>query len=223
MIQLTNNKKGYIKMSAFKNPNFTIEFSLRTQLNYCQMLLMEYKATGNKEKIIETNNRINKIKNEMEKRNFTKLDFCCGTQLMNSVLGLLVIPQQALFANMDDYTNPSEWSKDFPTLTKYVFSNNREVYNNTYFHRRDRNFYPYECDSPRNVLTHMRNAVSHKKIMFYPESSENQEQVTSIVFKDEYKEQYFSLKIDKEDLENVLFEISNYFIKLEKRVFKNFF
>ncbi len=211
-------------MGAFRESNnFAIEFALRTQINYFQLLYLEHKNTDNTSERLQIEGKLRELHTKMEHFGFLDVDLCCGTQLMNSVIGLLLIPQQEFFDEIVNDDSYQTWESHFPNLAKYVFSNNSRKFENTYFLKENGIYFdvPEPCN-PQNVLRHMRNSLSHKRILFFPKNARNNAQVSSIVFKDiTYKNsktgtpyQQFKLQIDKDDLETILFEISNYFISL---------
>ena len=216
------------------NGTFAIEFAFRTKLNYYQLLKLEKIAKNEIEDVHNIDEKITEVQEAMRERNFHTLIepqwLCCGTQLMNSVLGFLVFPQQQFFRN----TPEDEIWERLPILRKYIYSNDSEVYINTYI--REKIF------SPKNVLKHMKNSISHKRIMFYPETNDYDE-IQSLVFKDEniikitdrnnemfqkYQDkitkngngqeiikQNFKLCVKKDEFDELLFEIFDYFVSLQ--------
>ena len=142
-----------------------------------------------------------------------QIPYCVGTQLMNSFLGLIVIPEQQEYYFLDKRTS---WT-GLEVLRKYVF-NEKGIYENTY---RDKYDQP-ERKTPANVIRHMRNAISHKRLNIIPLASANQEMVTHIKFCDndkDHRSYRFVLQIDIEDVEKIIFEKSNLIIdhELNKR------
>ena len=203
---------------AFSDINqFATEFAIRTQLNYYNLLRQE---TTEPEKIAEIGEKVAALHAIMREKGYVDIEFCCGTQLMNSVLGLLVFPEQQLYHKISKYSDRKKWEIDFPMLSRYVFSNDPNRFESTYTY----NKYGAKCPesiTPLNVLKHMRNAVSHKKITLFPVQADGGgtlNQVTHIVFKDfsdDNPEQYFFLKIPRDDFESVMLEISSYFINID--------
>lgn len=205
---------------AFSDINqFATEFAIRTQLNYYNLLRQE---TTEPEKIAEIGEKVAALHTIMREKGYVDIEFCCGTQLMNSVLGLLVFPEQQLYQEISQYYNQEKWAFDFPTLSRYVFSDDPACFESTYtyFDNRRGATLP-ERITPRNVLKHMRNAVSHKKISLFPVQADGDggiNQVTHIVFKDssdDHPDPHFFLKIRRDDFESVMLEISSYFINID--------
>jgi hypothetical protein len=177
-------------MSCFKNPRFAKELAYRTMVNY--YLLRDYPFKNNTEFSPELQRLIGKMKEE----NFDITMKYEVTLLLNSLVGLLIIPQQ-------EYYKESENSTDFwklPTLKKCTED---KSYINTYEENKD---------SPANVIRHMKNAVSHKRLMIIPETANNKD-ITHIRFSDRAPGGCrFELRIGVEQLESVLMEIAEYLI-----------
>ena len=207
-------------MGAFGDvENFAVEFALRTQINYLQILKLETEEWRRGEgpavaeglertpeeldrQLREINRRIVEIRRKMADLNRGEsAPYCCGTQLMNSVLGLLVFPQQQFFDKLGKFHLEESWRREgLGTLAEYVFSCDEQRYKNTYIKWNSKHWcYELEDQSPQNILRHMRNAIGHKRIKFYPEQANGQGEVTHIVFEDEddrFVDQEFC-KIDK--------------------------
>lgn len=191
-------------MSCFKNPKFAKELAYRTMVNY--YLLRDYcvkdKDTFSPE--------LQRVLNMMKSEGFeTSLKYEI-TFTLNSILGLLVLPQQECYKAA---INSSGFER-LPTLKDCIQDSS---YINTYNE---------DEDNPAHIIRHMRNAVSHDKIMIIPESADNKN-ITHIQFRDEkhgirnnknnsknaIKPKYeFNIRVAVDQLENLLMEIAEYLI-----------
>ena len=150
---------------------------------------------------------------EMDSKGYAVEEYYEITDLINSLIGLLIFPEQACFKYITD--NEEEMEDVFPNLYKCI---KRTDYKNTYKDngRKERN-------SPRRIIKHMKNALSHQRVMIIPQYGRINDDnvITAITFNDqmssnEGKEKYtFSLTVDVCDLENVVMEICDYLIQLE--------
>ena len=187
-------------MSAFKDFNFIKEFACRTQLNYYRLKLEQ---SASDTVIIDTQRKIDNVESLMKERNYHVTNFYEVTQLINSLIGLLVFPQQGYYDTL--YNKENESCREMRTLYNYVkLGPQKGIYVNTYTEN-NRKIY--------NVLRHMRNATCHNRMGIYPESA-NGKDITHVCFRDEKDNQYFELVIKVEDLESILIEISNFIIHL---------
>ena len=214
-------------MGAFKNPCFMSEFAYRTKINYYQLLLNNTKDPAEKSRI---EGEIKKIQQAMEKEAFEYADYYEVTQLINSLVGLLIFPEQAAYNVLSQ--NPDDLEKDFPILWKYINGKSGEYKNNyviPYTTKKTDSNYPKkiylaEPKSPRKILNHMRNAAAHYRIGIHPVNGkldDGRTVITHIVFSDirnegKPTEQLFELKIEVADLESLLMEISDKIIHLSK-------
>lgn len=211
-------------MGAFRSPCFVAEFLYRTQWNYFKL---RYLQETDPEKASDIRKKIDVLEYEMRVNGYEISDFFEITQLINSLIGLLVFPEQEGYEQISN--NPSDLKEMLPLLNEYV--NNRPGrYNNTYKERiREVPFLslPAEYKSPKNIIRHLRNAASHKKIGIRPlngEIVEGRQEIREVVFEDScgiknkgtYQE--FELKIAVEDLEPLLLEIGNVLLQIVQRI-----
>lgn len=212
-------------MSGYKNPNFVKEFAYRTKVNY--YLLKQHISSPN----LAYSQPLEKVIQDMESNGFDTSMKYEVTLMINSMIGLLILPEQAYF---DDNRNVLDYSR-LSVLKKYV--DDTDNYSNTY-----REKFMNE-DMPLSIIRHMRNAISHDNIMIIPESA-RYGNITHIRFRDaafshtdndhlrafEKKKGYsldylinqakrnhknvyeFSLRIKVEDLEELLMEIADFLI-----------
>lgn len=204
-------------MGAFKNPNFVAEFAYRTQWNYYMLRSLQ---ENEPEKLIQIRQKINDLEDEMCKNGYEMADFFEVTQLINSLIGLLIFPEQAGYEHISN--NPDDLKEMLPLLSEYI-EERPGRYMNTYREKiKDvpLNKSPYECNSPQNILRHLRNAASHKKMGILPVNGEmvkGKQEIKEVAFMDRKNdEQNFELKIAVEDLEPLLLEISNVLLKLAR-------
>lgn len=203
-------------MAGLNNEVFFKEFVYRTKLNYYNLLKTDSDLSVVDKVSIEE--KIRTIESEMRRRNYTIDNTYEVTQLVNSLVGLLVFPEQKKYKYMDK--KESDLPLKLPILNKCVTEDKSFVLD--YYIKKTGGL---EEKSPSNILRHMRNAVGHERIMIHPQNArlENgQNQITAIVFQDE--EEYekdgrhiknqFRLKVSVNDLEALLMEISDYLIQL---------
>ncbi len=128
------------------------------------------------------------------------------TQLVNSLIGLLIFPEQAYYRSLEDSQLTME--KDLAALNRIICE--KEYYYCSYKEtgkvnlieeqikrfcdlrrRQEReevikevfgNNLPFEKASPLTILRHMRNAVAHENIGVIPVS--RNERITSVLFED---------------------------------------
>ena len=208
-------------MAAFSEENnFASEFALRTLLNCYQIYTCDRSVLTELEgrKLTDA---YNKVIEKIQYNDYANLTSCFGTQLMNSLLGLLVFPQQQFWNEITKSKSEYVWQRILPTLAKYVFSNIEEVFcfNCFYWSKKEGRFIK-EDPSVNNILRHMRNSVSHKRLSIYPQGISQTNEVKHIVFEDnniidDKINSVFKLKIDKNDLLPMLLEISEYFTNIE--------
>ena len=206
-------------MSGFTHENFVEEFAYRTMVNY--YLFKDYADNTNKvlpKKILE-------LKDIMENKGFDASLKYEVTLALNSMLGLLVFPQQS-FYNAIAKTRSFEGLKTLEKHMKLSYRCCENIYTPT---------------TPGFVIKKMRNAVCHERIMVYPASASNSK-ITHITFRDVSYRDYdrwlpfsfenektldeqikekrdqgieicdFMIKIPVEDIEQVLMEIANFMI-----------
>ncbi len=195
-------------MSEFKNINFVNEFAYRTKLNYYYQ--KERFAKGkDKEKAQKDVQRT--IAN-MERQGFNIAPYYEVTDLINSMIGLLVFPEQDVFKKIPSRERDLE--SKFPKLYNCV--KNDVDYYNTYE--------TWYKNSPRDIIKHLRNSISHYNMMIEPQSGMigGKSQIIAIRFKDEgtynIEEKTckgkFCLNIKVDCLEDVVMEICDYLINV---------
>ena len=148
-------------MSCFKNPRFAKELAYRTMVNY--YLLRGQVPESDKPLSPE----IQRVLRKMKADGFDISMKYEVTLALNSMLGLLIFPQQEYYSE----SLSSCSFRQLPTLEKCV---NDRSYKNTYGDAKDK---------PAPVIKHMRNAVAHDRIMIIPESADNKD-ITHIRFRD---------------------------------------
>lgn len=210
-------------MSGFKNPNFVMEFAYRTMINYYNLRLLQDIDSFESASIDAS---LEKIKKEMKNKGFVSSDFFEVTQLINSMIGLLVFPEQSYYRLLSNKQEDLE--KEYPTLFKYVVGN-RGDYRNTYFE--DDEYSIPEKANPQNLIRHLRNSVAHRKISIFPVNGrlgDDTNIIKAVTFKDSRKrpikfsdgtrklgqEENFELTVDVKDFEQFLMEICKGIIKL---------
>lgn len=148
-------------MSSFKNPRFAKELAYRTMVNYYNLLY--FKPDLSKAQSYE----LQRVLRKMNDNGYETTQSYEVTLALNSLIGLLVLPQQ-------EYYSESLSSCNFFNLPELERCINDRSYKNTY--KEDK------C-KPANVLKHMRNSVAHDRIMIIPEAATN-ENITHVRFRD---------------------------------------
>lgn len=194
-------------MSAFQNVYFVNEFAYRTKLNY---YYQKKRFAKSEEERIDAEAEIENVLREMNRKGFAVEEYYEVTDLINSLVGLLVFPEQATYRYISSREN--DMRQLFPHLWKCMQSAD---YRNTYEDEDG------DKNSPQNIIRHLRNSLSHNKVMIVPKSATigNKQQITAITFKDEKRKpngqrQEFALTISVKDLEKVVMEICDYLIQL---------
>ncbi len=202
-------------MSGFDNENFVHEFAYRTKLNY---YYQRRQFAKDKDEINRIENEIKKIKESMKEQKFDIADYYEVTDLINSLIGLLVFPEQYAFDILPK--EEKDLKEKFPKL--YKSKSDDTEYQNTYSVKKTGDA---EINSPQDIIRHMRNAVSHNEIRIKPNSGtvSGRYQIVSISFEDylpkdkkkkeKYPHFYFTIQI--KDLEDVLMEICNFLINVK--------
>ncbi len=200
-------------MSAFKYPNFIKEFAYRTMANY---YLLRDCDDETKLKITAKSRELKETIREMKMEDFESSLRYEVTSLINSLVGLLIFPQQMYYEKMSKHCN---W--DTLVELKRCVDSSYDTPKMRYV-----NSYEEEC-APFNILRHMRNAIAHDRIQLYPLAYHN-DQLTHIIFKDKEKveieissgrkitkEYRFNLTIPVDKLEKVIMEICQYLLSFE--------
>ena len=204
-------------MGAFRNPNFMAEFAYRTKWNYYTMRTLQ---ENDKIKQAEYERKLDTVKVDMRERGYIEEDFYEVTQLINSMIGLLIFPEQEGYEHLSK--NENDLKGLFPTIYKCMHKEGA-FYSNYVYLKGYMKGKP-EKKNPQIILRHLRNAASHKQISIFPESGrlhDNSKVIKAVVFKDHYKtDTYgymeFSLRVPVNDLEPMLMEICDCIIKMTR-------
>lgn len=157
-------------MGILRNPRYASELAYRTMLNYYRQIL-QFNCVGNKNEI---ELKIEQIEETMRARGYEVEKYYEVTALLNSLVGLLIILEQNAFNHISQ--NESDLETIFPTLYKCVNSGD---YYNTYSGQGG-------MRSPRALILHIKNSLSHDRIMIFPQDrrTDNRQTIDSIVFQD---------------------------------------
>ena len=142
-------------MSVFINPNFVNEFAYRTKLNYYRRKV-QFLTAEERQKYLEM---ISIVEDEMSKKGFKVDPYYEITDLINSLIGLLIFPEQNVY-NYIDSTEEGLKLK-FPTIYALTFSKD---YKNTYVDEKNGR-------TPKLIFKHIKNSLSHKRLMIFPKST----------------------------------------------------
>lgn len=192
-------------MSEFEDEeNFVNEFAYRTQLNYYNARLQQLRdaqftsGRTDDEKTLEERERIQEkieqLKEEMFNRQYALSDFYEVTQLINSIIGLLVFPQQKYFGKIPQGSLDQN-IEEFPVLYSLI---QRGDFDDTYRFPacRDGKFRyfhpvwemnPKEIKSAKLILKHLRNSVAHFRVMIHPVNGKEEDgkrAITGVSFED---------------------------------------
>lgn len=148
-------------MSCFKNPRFAKELAYRTMVNYYLLRGFIPVADG------PHSPELQRIISKMEFEGFKVSLRYEVTLALNSMLGLLVLPQQEYFSGSMSFDGFCK----LPILEECMQS---KEYKNTY---------EEDKSKPALVIKHMRNAVAHDRIIIIPENADNKN-ITHIRFRD---------------------------------------
>lgn len=239
--------EGDVAMSLFKDEKFVPEFVYRTQVNYYKALQMKLNSEEGKEdqkrKISARLCHLERFAKSME---YSKSDFYEVTQLINSLIGLLIFPEQVYFDNMSKDINDL---KRLPKLGGYISDDRGKNFLNTYKSSKNAPLWednPSEEYTPRNIIRHLRNAVAHGNVSIFPINCAGE--ITHVDFKDEQcniwkrnptsstsrwipkghrnqrrnrdtiKKEEFFLRVSVDDLEEVLLEISDFLLPAGEKI-----
>lgn len=194
-------------MGGFQDGKFVSEFACRTKLNYLKQKMAN---EDNELEKADIKRQIVALEQKMVERDFNISKYYEVTDLLNSMLGLLIFPEQNAYDNMSN--REGEMRNRLPNLYR-VISTQGNYFNS--YERERRN-----PKGPRYVLKHMRNAASHDRVMILPKSKKTisgENKITSIEFYDQdYNNADWKAKIviPVEDLEIILFEICDYLLDI---------
>ncbi len=157
-------------MSYYNKENFEYHFAIRTlyNLKHIDDEVKKMKELG----IIEDDYKMYEV-----------------TQLINSFVGLLIVPKENAFVNLNPNTHFQWGSKAERILSKI---NQAQAENkNTYLVQTGKNVYrkkgPHEeMFTEADLIRHLRNAVAHTNFSVYPEKCKNGNEIQSLRFNDTY-------------------------------------
>ena len=171
-------------MSGYNTEYFISDFSERTQINY--------------EKILNC-------------RDANRFEV---TQLINSLLGLVVIPSEAYFKQAREMSNIKLCRDEIKKIDTIV---RKCVETKKYY-------CDYESVNAIDFIKHIRNSVAHggnKGLMFYPITEGGGESIDSVVFYDEDRGKKFCVEIEKNDLREFVKATAELYRKIEKKARKD--
>lgn len=126
------------------------------------------------------------------------------TQLVNSLLGLLVVPESYGYTKCTD-----------SIISKKLLNDIQSKVTSTYLTKNGNN----ESKSLKNIVRHMRNAIAHSKNLKFLPDETNKNQIGYIVFKDvdvnnsSFK---FNLQLSIEQLKEFVYEFSDGIVRTLK-------
>lgn len=158
-------------MSGISDPNKVYEIAYRTKINYYRGIMWNEELP--EEERSRAKVEIEFIYNEMKRKNYTRESFYHITALLNSLVGLLVLPEQFVFDNISN--NENDLSIILPHLEKCA---KRNDFVNTYNGEKKK--------SPKKLIQHIKNSLSHDRVMIIPESKKDGDitSIDSIIFQD---------------------------------------
>lgn len=157
-------------MSYYNKDNFEYHFAIRTLYN-----------------LKHIDDEVKKMKEQGKKEVNYKLYEV--TQLINSFVGLLIIPKENAF----DYLNPNThfpWGSKAEGILRDI-NRKQEINKNTYLVKIGKDEYRKKSSSEEmfneaELIRHLRNAVAHTNFSVYPEKCKNGKEIQSLRFSDSY-------------------------------------
>lgn len=193
-------------MSGFVRPDFVEEFAFRTRANYYSLRIAQAREAGDTANEDKYTAELDKLRTEMNDQKYdSSKNYFEVTQLINSLIGLLIFPQQVYY----DVLGRLSLEKDLPTLSRIIQGNENGSFICTYKEKLDKldltseekeilHSKDYkkkdklaekvfgklcqESETPAVILRHMRNAAAHEKLQIKPISQN--ERISSVVFED---------------------------------------
>ena len=206
-------------MSCLRDPNYVREFAYRTKLNYYRNMFL---YGDNK---MEYQEKIKDLEEQMRKEGYVIDPYFEVTHLLNSVIGMLIFPEQNLYEGLP--TDRESLERDFPNL----FECTQSEYINTYTQTSWENKY-----SPQSIIRHIRNAFSHDRVMIFPKNKKDENKISKIVIQDCKVRKNVNEEIAKElnkklknhfgdvrDLDIVESEVELFSIEIPIKVLENVF
>ena len=175
-------------MGEMRDRNFVPELVYRTKVNYYTMRLRDTKEEEEildgfdevkKEELLNKkqwySEELKRLKDEMNTKKFEVDNYYEVTLLLNSLIGLLVFPQQKYFEEIKKSLGRIE---EFPELNE--LTSRSGFFYSSYKEAKKR---------PSNIIRHLKNALSHQRVMIIPQRLEVHEEernnpITHIVFQD---------------------------------------
>lgn len=189
-----SSNSSFVKeqVGKYNNMPFEVEFARRTLLN----LKFIDNAVEARHKQGLTDNEIN--------------DVFEVTQLINSFVGLLIIPSEGHGPILNTH---QFYSNEAKAITKSL-ENDKNRYHSSYcyFSKWD-NKYHQETLSPRSLSRHFRNAVAHDHLKMQPEYLSESESITGFVFEDNYQNSDFYIKLSIDEIRILLSDLCQILIK----------
>lgn len=216
-----------------KQKRFVKEFACKTLLNYYQVKLEKTEINRVEEYRNSIEEKVEELKKKMKTNGYYAENYYEVTLLINSLVGLLVFPQQLEFNKLKKMSD-MDFELKMPTLYKYVTSNDENVYFNRYKVENGSKSRCLEDESgylAGHIVRHLRNSLSHQNVMISPITSiynvNKKDPITHIKFCDKpansdkilfklvvsVKNDYVDGKYEN-DLEKILEEICNVLIDL---------
>lgn len=158
-------------MSEFRDVKFVKEFTYRTLLNHYRRKLNYTNSEDEKKNIIKI---IEHYEKEMIKNNYVIQEYYEVTDILNSLIGLLILPEQNVFEKI------SKKEKDTERLFSDLYSCTKDnTYINSYDGKKGK-------DSPFAIFLHIKNSLSHNRIMMHPvnSNSDQKSEIKAIIFQD---------------------------------------
>lgn len=193
-------------MSEFRDIKFVKEFTYRTLLNHYRNKL---RYSYNEDEKQEIRLIIRHYEMEMKKYNYDIEEYYEVTDILNSLIGLLILPEQNVFDKISKKEKDTE--QLFPDLYSCV---NDNAYINNYDKEKGKN-------SPYAIFLHMKNSLSHNRIMLHPVNgnSDKKSEIKAIIFQDALlKEQGRDLKWKIISIDKYQGDIKDYPIGINQRL-----
>lgn len=206
---------------------------MRTKINYLKLERerLSINNADSKHLKLENDMKINMLEGTFYNKGFVNDGIFEITQLINSLISLLVFPQQEYYKTIFSDNSFERLPKVMMYVENKKYYNSNHKYSNTY-HEKKKNNRTYalpddEKVTPANILRHMRNSVCHERVMVYREALSDSKDIQVLNFRDEGKcllyherkveiKEEFQISITVEDFKDILFEISDYILSTNR-------
>lgn len=123
------------------------------------------------------------------------------TQLINSFVGMLILPKEAFYRKM---SNNMPFNSNEANDILRQLSRNPAKYYSTYTFRNYNGDVVPERLTPKNLARHFRNAVAHNHLTILPKDYTGDGIITGVEFSDNVRGESFSLELSIDEIRTLL-------------------